>query len=124
MSFNSQKSSKEIPDIPIDLAEKILKNVFNECNKEPNKTPISVLMRKHKNSMRFHLIIISLCIIGLVFVLLYLLAFIRPQFSLNTQSVNQNMITMSIEVPEITNPCSVSLVRCTQEQKNKQYYYD
>lgn len=50
MSFNSQKSSKEIPDIPIELAEKILTNVFNECNKEPNKTPISVLMRKHKYS--------------------------------------------------------------------------
>lgn len=99
MSFNSQKSSKEIPDIPIDLAEKILTNVFNECNKEPNKTPISVLMRKHKNRMRFHHTIISLRIIGLVFVLLCLLAFIRPQFSLSTQSIKQNKIDIHMLLP-------------------------
>lgn len=107
MSFNIKKSSKGIPDIPIDLAEKILKNVFYECNKEPNKTPISVLMREHKKIMSFHYIIISLGMIALVLVLLCSLAFIHPQFSLNTQSINQNKITMSIEVLKISNPSSV-----------------
>lgn len=107
MSFNTKKSNEILPDIPIDQAEKTLENVFNACNKEPNKTPLTVLMAEHKNIMRFHRAIISLCVIGLVFLVICPLSFIRPQFSLNTQSINPNMITMNIEVSKLTKPVSV-----------------
>nr|WP_320025567.1 hypothetical protein [uncultured Acetobacterium sp.] len=109
MSFNTRKSNEQLPDIPIDQAEKTLENVFNACNKEPNKTPLTMLMVEHKNIMRFHRAIISLCIIGLVFLIICPLSFIRPQFSLNTQLINQNMITMNIEVSKIMKPVSIDV---------------
>ncbi|MBC3797268.1 hypothetical protein [Acetobacterium tundrae] len=108
MICNKDKKSNELPDIPPELAQKTLDNVFNACNVEPNKTPIPVLTAERKNIKRFHRSIVNLSIIAIIFLLLSPLAFIRPQFNLATESVSQNSIILNIEVSQFAKPISVN----------------
>lgn len=102
-----ENNTNEIPEITMELAEKTLENVFNACNIEPNKTPISKLREEQKYTMRFHQSIIYLSVFALVFLLLSPLAFIRPYLEISTGSIDQNKITMKIETSKTIPASSV-----------------
>lgn len=102
-----ENNTNEIPEITMELAEKTLENVFNACNIEPNKTPISKLLDEHKYTMRFHQSIIYLSVFALVLLVLSPLAFIRPYLQISTSHIDQNKITMEIQTSNIIPASSV-----------------
>ena len=102
-----ENNTNEIPEITMELAEKTLENVFNACNIEPNKTPISKLLDEQKNILRFRQAIIYLSVFGLVLLVLSPLAFIRPYLQISTSHIDQQKITMEIQTSKIIPALSV-----------------
>lgn len=102
-----ENNTNEMPKITMELAEKTLENVFNACNIEPNKTPISKLLEEQKNIQRFHQSIIYLSVFALVLLVLSPLAFIRPYLEISPSSIDQNKITMKIQTSKIIPAASV-----------------